>query len=1035
MSNHLIIGLGGTGGKVLRELRKRIYEEYHSNEPGGGVYLNYIYLDSSPADLNDKSGWKVLGKSVHLGDAQKVNINGISTSMLQHLEMYPGLQSFISPRDEELIKEHMGPLITAGIGGQRRRLGRMLIANNLADKSNKNNFNNVLHAAVNQLQDASKVNDVTFHICAGLAGGTGSGSIVDVLSQIRKTYPYQESTHAFKIRLFLYMPEINMVYPDHDSGFYQANGYAALMELNAISTGKYYPLDVTGEKDVFTQEVQRLMQGQEGFEVAYIYSNVNEKGKILDLSSRLPSDVADFLFQTIVVANRNGTAGKMSRLVGCENDGAGPERDQNGDLNRSRKFMSFGITRIEYPETEIDEYVTYNYAIQATRQLTYNLWQEGIGYGVCSLEEVGSGFVDEIKDINNRERFKLSNAHLTLEKPIKESPNTTKWKTFYNTWDTRTKQLAGLVQQQHPKKMWLEQFTKLIDSYFTDNFRQHGVKKFFEIQQQELKGYAKHIRRHIETLLFNDWAAGTKGSKSILEIEKYAQILRDDCADRIESFKQQIAKLELQLTEHANAAKAAENEWKNIGWARDTFTNASSRVFSGFCSAKRNYYETSTKKESYGYAVLLLQEIIIELNSMIECIKAVKTDMDAILDNVVKQAESRCKKDSVQDSSVIKKYDADKVRELTKTYIINHNYQNENAAEIRRKMIEGLGEEGEHTFANLYASMDHDTVTDIILNICSKNARMAMENTAKNDPLMKLIGVNILDKLKVDLNSDEKIEAFVDYIIDFSRSYVQFNSAETSKVINDNESKMMSMVQIALPKAESEPAQKFCNKLIAAFQNKVPGFIPKFVDGDLSENVGHPNQIVVVYANAGFPLRYLENMRMLKKKYDQLLASPQKELNKMVLHTESFSKPLPPIFEASPEELEGSVKRFLLLAFALKLIKPQQDPTTDEKFLAMNEPDEIFGDNWIKLAKDFTACIKVLSHDFKKYKQLEFQVEKELRTQARSNDQKKELQKAVGGVVKQIILPSVCEGNEYNPKYAEYKALAMSIINNELNCL
>lgn len=103
--------------------------------------------------------------------------------------------------------------------------------------------------------------------------------------------------------------------------------------------------------------------------------------------------------------------------------------------------------------------------------------------------------------------------------------------------------------------MWLEQFTKLIDSYFTDNFRQHGVKKFFEIQQQELKGYAKHIRRHIETLLFNDWAAGTKGSKSILEIEKYAQILRDDCADRIESFKQQIAKLELQLTEHANAAK------------------------------------------------------------------------------------------------------------------------------------------------------------------------------------------------------------------------------------------------------------------------------------------------------------------------------------------------------------------------------------------------------------------------------------------------------------------------------------------------
>ena len=71
------------------------------------------------------------------------------------------------------------------------------------------------------------------------------------------------------------MPERNMVYADHDSGFYQANGYAALSELNAISTGHYFPLDVTGERDVFTQEVQRLLAGQESFEVAYIYSNVN----------------------------------------------------------------------------------------------------------------------------------------------------------------------------------------------------------------------------------------------------------------------------------------------------------------------------------------------------------------------------------------------------------------------------------------------------------------------------------------------------------------------------------------------------------------------------------------------------------------------------------------------------------------------------------------------------------------------------------------------------------------------------------------
>lgn len=110
MSNHLIIGLGGTGGKVLREFRKRVYEEFRSNDPCHGVFLDYVYVDSSPADLNDRSGWKVIGKSVHLGEAQKVNINGMNASVLQNLGMYPGIQSFINGNDKSLMDRHMGRL-------------------------------------------------------------------------------------------------------------------------------------------------------------------------------------------------------------------------------------------------------------------------------------------------------------------------------------------------------------------------------------------------------------------------------------------------------------------------------------------------------------------------------------------------------------------------------------------------------------------------------------------------------------------------------------------------------------------------------------------------------------------------------------------------------------------------------------------------------------------------------------------------------------------------------------------------------------
>ena len=421
----------------------------------------------------------------------------------------------------------------------------------------------------------------------------------------------------------------------------------------------------------------------------------------------------------------------MSRLVGCENDGAGPEHDLSGDQTRSRKFMSFGVVRVEYPETEIDEYVTYNYAIQATRQLTYNLWQEGIGYGECTLEEVGSGYLDEIKDPKNRGKLKLANADLTLENPVIENDSTKNWRAFNITWETRTQGDAGLVQQQYEKKQWLAQFTKLIDEYYSNGFRKHGVKKFFEIQTKEIKAYASAIRRHIENKLFDEWASGGKEGKSMLQIEKYAILLRQDCEDRIGAFKQQISKLEQLREEKAADIKAANVKWNNIGWIRDAVTNAASKTFAEFKTAKCEYYVLETKLESYAYAIQLLQQIGIELNSMIIGIQAMKQELDEILKQVVDQASAKCQLNASPEEGKMKKYKPEVVHDLTRQYVSDYDLQNANSTEIRQKMIESLGEDGVRSFAQLNASVDINTASDIIINICSKNARTAMEETAK----------------------------------------------------------------------------------------------------------------------------------------------------------------------------------------------------------------------------------------------------------------------------------------------------------------
>ncbi len=1032
MANHLIIGLGGTGGKVLREMRKRVYEEFRSNDPGHGIYLEYLYVDSSRDDLEDRTGWKVLGKSVHLGNNQKVNINGISEEVFRNINMYPGMQAFMNEQDVEAFNSgKLRELMASGIGSQRRRLGRILFANNLSDKNNASNFDAMLKSAVGRLQGLSHDQDVTFHICAGLAGGTGSGSIIDAIAQINFSFPYDPSSKRYRVLLYLYAPEADLVEPKHDSGYYQANGYAALQELNALSLGIYRPVDVTGLKDNYTGQVRRDDQKEHTFELAYLYTNTNESGKILEIGQQLPASVADFLFQSIVVSEISGDKGQMKRLVTCENDGANPEKNQAGGSVRSRRFMSFGIKRIEYPENEIREFVTYTYATQAALQLVYNFWQDGIGYGERPAEEVGVGYLSEIKDKRNRESLLLSNPYLILSKPIIETKESGRWKELDETFESRTQEdYNDIVNGVTDKKLWISELRKLCADYFDNNFRVHGVKKFYEIQRKEKGAYAKHIRTHIEKKLFDEWAGGGTESKSILEVEKYTEILLHDCQDRIGAFNKQIANLEQEFDSKNTEIKVINNEWDGITWLRDAITGASKKVLGKYRTARCAQMQIGARIEGYRYAVELMQAIIMELTSMLEGIRSFKKELISIAEEAVAEADSKCRTDEISDGENVKQYDPDKVRKLSKMYASNIDYQSGNATSIRKRMIDGLGEDGEHSFANLFKNTDRETAVDIILDISRENAENAMEETAKSDVTCKLIRVNLLEKLSQEYNTEEKLERFVAQIAQSASTYVQMDATEKSKVIGTNDGSMQSMLQVSIPKGD-ENTDGFRKKLIEAFQRQVRLFNPAY---DVSENY-KPNQIVVVSAKSGFPLRYVSNLKVMKDRYDRLLAGPDKETNRIVLHTESFPKSLPGLYEAGAADLIKEMRRPLLLAYALGIIQNQSNPTTGERFEAMNVPD-VFGlDNWVRLGKDFDSTLRMLSQDFQKSEKLKELIAKELATKAVSNDQKKQIQNQLVEVFKSRIVNGICGGNNFDERVAQFKAIIVDVLNKELKQL
>ena len=506
-----------------------------------------------------------------------------------------------------------------------------------------------------------------------------------------------------------------------------------------------------------------------------------------------------------------------------------------------------------------------------------------------------------------------------------------------------------------------------------------------------------------------------------------------DCNDRIGAFEQQRARMEEELTNISEQIQAINIEWNEIGWLRDAVTNASTKVFSKYKTAKSDYCSTATRAEAYAYAKELLQNVIVELNNMLEGILAFKDEMNFINEEVMRQADSKCQTNEEQSDADIKKYDAEQVRRISRQFVSDREKMSSNAATIRSRMVQNLGEDGEHTFVNLYDKTDYETAVGIFLDVCQENAVRAMQDAADADPLNKMVGVNIMEKLKQELNTEEKLEKFVKLVTSTSKSYVQFSSTETGMVIAGNTGAMMPMVQLALPQSD-EKTNDFKEKLIQTFEQNVPGFNKEY---DVSVNY-KDNQIVVVSANSGFPLRFLANVKVCKEKYDALVTSqnPKCVLNRMVLHTESFENKLPALFEMSPDEIKQQIVRPLMLAYALDIIKEQQDPVTGAKFDALRTPDENFGDQWKKLGKGFVESWDALGQDRAKADMLKAQVEKELAIQARSNEQKAVLRKALGQVVQTKILPSsLCENNQFNPNYTTYRNLAAEIINEKLKDL
>lgn len=205
-SNHILVGLGGTGGKILKAFKMRMFEEFPTQEERSKQPVALLYVDSTDEmmskDGRARADFRVMGQDASFTNNEFLNIKAVDVEhILDHIDHYPSVKGIV--QNVGAVKTAIGALGQAA--GQKRRAGRLLFAANAVGYVNS--LKDAYSRCINVSGDSSQT---TIHIFAGLSGGTGSGSIVDAIIQTRKAFP------GAYISVYAMMPEMNLPKSDMD---------------------------------------------------------------------------------------------------------------------------------------------------------------------------------------------------------------------------------------------------------------------------------------------------------------------------------------------------------------------------------------------------------------------------------------------------------------------------------------------------------------------------------------------------------------------------------------------------------------------------------------------------------------------------------------------------------------------------------------------------------------------------------------------------------------------------------------------------
>ena len=927
ISNHLVLGLGGTGGRILRALRKSVYQEFRGQDPVN-VNIRYLYVDSSEEMMAaDDLSWKVFGESVQLSGPSQLKISAANlAAVLDNLESYPGICPWIGSRETfRGMLTATGP--AANVGGQKRRLGRLLFACWAPQ------FRAQVQALVREMEVGVKA-PLTFHVCCSLAGGTGSGCVVDAVAQLRVLYPGKNC----RILIYAFLPEQN---PEANRAGenYHANGYAALMELNALSVGAFRPHDLSGENE------DRRLQLEDPFNGCYLFSDENEDHNKLDADKEVPGFLASFLYQKIVAA-KDMAWDSLRQQEAFENMDCRPEESPFSHTpERSRRFFTFGIKQIAYPEAEIWEYLSGTLARQAVLQLHFNHWSGALGY---SQEPVQQNFTEAVRLKETQQKWFLTDEHLILSEGIlPEEIRNKQWKPINAFWSDLIPNFRAHIRESfaNNERFWLDELSRLCEAAYSQNYRGLGVRHFYELKRGEIKEHVRELRGRIENDLFQEWIAG---EKSVFDLSGLLPALVSSLQVRLKHLDDKIARHRQLEEETANRVLANAREWSRVG------------MLSGLMGKRQNLFDLQgeclqqlyiyrTRIEGIDFARKLLQALIPELPTIGSQVARCAAAMAEAAKYFAARIAERCTDSGKGDFSrpVIRFYNPATVKDFARALVSDQGEQQRQSTAVRAALAAMLGEDKSFTSFN---RIPQQKFIDLLEATSVKNVAVAHDSYVAAHPhRARILRVSIVEHLCREYAAKpEALRTYVSNVVSRVGNCLCFNDAEVSREGTGAFSgrRFVSYLSVVLP--EAPDFAEFRQLLRKEFYNATSG------TKDEVTSKGRPHEITLVHVTNLFPVRFVQEAAFLREQYEQRIRASDSVQARLELHLEGDGSALPSLYV--PDVEPKKFLAYLMIGRAMEVVQTLEDPSTGVKTLYLvNRNDK--GGPPVPLGRDLNEAL------------------------------------------------------------------------------